>query len=246
MEETTDCKQRDGSAMTADFKVRIIKVKIKGILFDMDGVLVSSIGSVERSWTKWALEVGLDPTEAIAAAHGRRSIDSVRAMRPDLNAEIENQKILDWEVEDREGVEQLVGVSALIAQLPATAWTVVTSAARRLAISRLEAAGIVPPEKFISGDEVTRGKPDPEPYRKGAELLGFDPGDCLVIEDAVSGATAGRAAGCRVLATTLSHSIESLVAADWIVETLEGIHVTPLPGEWLELVFEPLPRPVRE
>jgi len=241
MGERTQLKTYRGSGMTADFKVRI-----KGILFDMDGVLVSSIGSVERSWTKWALEVGLDPEEAIAKAHGRRSIDSVRAMRPDLDAVEENRKILNWEIEDQEGVEQLAGVSALIAQLPATVWTVVTSAARSLAVARMGAAGIAPPAKFISGDEVNKGKPDPEPYRKGAELLGFDPQDCLVIEDAVSGATAGRAAGCKVLATTLSHSIESLIAADWIVETLEGIHVTVLPGEWLELAFEPLPRPARD
>jgi mannitol-1-/sugar-/sorbitol-6-phosphatase len=221
-----------------------MKLKIRGILFDMDGVLVSSIGSVERSWTKWALEVGLDPEAAIAAAHGRRSIDSVRAMRPDLDAEAENKKIEDWEVEDREGVEQLAGVGALIAQLPAKTWTVVTSATKRLAISRLEAAGIFPPERFITADVVSKGKPDPEPYRKGAELLGFAPHECLVIEDAVSGATAGRAAGCMVLATTLSHSIESLEAADWIVETLEGIHVTVLPAnEGLELDFQPLPRP---
>jgi sugar-phosphatase len=95
-------------------------------------------------------------------------------------------------------------VGELIAQLPPTAWTVVTSAARRLAVARLGSAGVVPPEKFIRADDVSNGKPDPEPYRKGAELLGFDPADCLVIEDAVSGATAGRAAGCKVLATTLS------------------------------------------
>jgi sugar-phosphatase len=233
-----------GSGMKADDGVESEKVRIRGILFDMDGVLVSSIGSVERSWTRWAHEVGLDPEEAIAQAHGRRSIDSVRAMRPDLDAEAENQKIEDWEVEDREGVEQLAGVGTLIAQLPDGAWTIVTSATRRLAIARLEAAGIVPPPKFISADEVFNGKPDPEPYRRGAELLGFDPHDCLVIEDAVSGATAGRAAGCKVLATTLSHSIESLVVADWIVETLEGIRVTVLPeAQGMELDFHPLPRP---
>jgi sugar-phosphatase len=230
--------------MTAELEVPIQRVRIKGILFDMDGVLVSSIGSVERAWTKWAKRVGLNPEEAIAKAHGRRSIDSVRAMRPDLDAVAENQRIEDWEVEDREGVEELAGVCAFIDQLPDHAWTIVTSASRRLAISRLEAAGIPRPEKFISADEVVKGKPDPEPYRKGAELLGFDPVDCLVIEDAVSGATAGRAAGCKVLATTLSHSIESLIAADWIVETLEGIHVTVLPGDQgLELAFQPLARP---
>jgi mannitol-1-/sugar-/sorbitol-6-phosphatase len=226
-----------------------MKVRIKGILFDMDGVLVSSIGSVERSWTKWALLHGLDPARAIESAHGRRSIDSIRALRPDLDAEAENTKVEDWEVEDREGVEQLPGVSALIAQLPSGSWTIVTSATKRLAVARLEAAGITPPANFITADVVIKGKPDPEPYRKGAELLGFAPADCLVIEDAVSGATAGRAAGCKVLATTLSHSIESLIAADWVVETLEGIEATVLAGgegvggQGLELEFQPLPRP---
>lgn len=220
-----------------------MKIRIKGILFDMDGVLVSSIGSVERAWTKWAEMHGLDPVSTIHGAHGRRSIDSIRAIRPDLDAQSENDRIEDWEVEDREGVHRLAGVSALFAQLPEGSWTIVTSATRRLAKARLEAAGITPPEKFITADDVAKGKPDPEPYRKGAELLGFDPHECLVIEDAVSGATAGRAAGCKVLATTLSHSIESLIAADWIVDTLEGIKVTVLGAEGLELEFQPLPRP---
>jgi sugar-phosphatase len=90
---------------------------------------------------------------------------------------------------------------------------------------------------------VQKGKPDPEPYRKGVELLGFAPEDCLVIEDAESGATAGHAAGCRVLGTTFSHSIENLEAADWIVDSLEHVKVAALAdSQGLELDFEPLPR----
>ncbi len=221
-----------------------MKIRIKGILFDMDGVLVSSIGSVERSWTKWALRHGIDPAYAVQNAHGRRSIDSIRAMRPDLDAEAENDLVEGWEVEDTEGVEALAGVKDLIRRLPPGSWTVVTSATRRLAEARLGAAGITPPAKWITADVVVKGKPDPEPYCKGAEILGFSPEHCLVIEDAVSGATAGRAAGCKVLATTLSHSVESLEAADWVVDTLEGIEVTVLPGgPGLELEFQSLPRP---
>jgi sugar-phosphatase len=221
-----------------------MKVRIKGILFDMDGVLVSSIGSVERSWTRWAEMQGLDPAYVIQAVHGRRSIDSIQLLRPGLNAQEENDRIEDWEIVDIEGVEQLAGVNDLIARLPLHRWAIVTSATKRLAETRLDAAGIPRPAKMVTADAVTKGKPDPEPYLKGAELLGFAPNDCLVIEDAASGATAGQAAGCMVLATTFSHSIESLVAADWIVDSLEGITVTVLPGdEGLELEFEPLPRP---
>src|ERR1700689_1998588 len=143
-----------------------VNIRCKGVLFDMDGVLVSSIGSVERSWTKWANLYGLDPEEIVKRAHGRRSIDSVRAIRPDLDAEAENQKIEDWEVEDTEGVEAVTGVCNLIKRLPPGSWTIVTSATRRLAEVRLGAAGIVPPAKWITSDMVRNGKPDPEPYLK--------------------------------------------------------------------------------
>jgi len=220
-----------------------MKITVKGILFDMDGVLVSSIGSVERSWGKWAALYGLDPEETVKRAHGRRSIDSVRAIRPDLDAETENRKIENWEVEDTEGVEAVAGVCHFLKRLPPGSWTIVTSATRRLAEVRLGAAGITPPSKWITSDVVVNGKPDPEPYRKGVELLGLAPEDCLVVEDAQSGATAGKAAGCKVLGTTFSHSIEELTAADWIVHTLEHVGVTVLPNNHgLELEFEPMQR----
>ena len=59
----------------------------------------------------------------------------------------------------------------------------------------------------------------------GAEILGLAPEDCLVIEDSASGARAGHAAGCTVLATLFSHSVESLSYADYIVRSLEDVHV---------------------
>ncbi len=73
---------------------------------------------------------------------------------------------------------------------------------------------------------VERGKPDPEPYRRGAELLGFSPEECVVVEDAPSGVGAGKAAGCRVLGVLGTHSAEELRAADWVVGSLEDVEVT--------------------
>ena len=77
------------------------------------------------------------------------------------------------------------------------------------------------PSHIVSADMVTQGKPHPEPYRKGAALLGLSPAECLVIEDSASGAKAGHAAGCKVLATLYSHSLEACGDADWIVHSLE-------------------------
>jgi len=208
-----------------------VHIRCKGVLFDMDGILISSLGSVERSWTKWSEMRGIDPAAAMAIVHGCRSIDSVRLLRPDLDAEVENQIVEDMEIEDTEGVRVLSGVRALLRALPAPLWTVVTSATERLARVRMAAGGIPVPERFISAEQVANGKPHPDPYLAGAALLGFDPADCVVFEDAASGSEAGRAAGCTVVATTFSHSVESLAAADYLIEDVTGVEVEVLPGD---------------
>ena len=207
----------------------------------MDGVLVSSIGSVERSWRRWAAENGVDPELAVRTAHGCRALDTVRFLRPDIDALAGLQRIEDLEVDDNEGLEILPGVPEFLARLPVGSWTVVTSATERLARVRLEQGGISAPEGFITGDGVTNGKPHPEPYLKGAERLGLAPADCLVMEDAAAGARAGHAAGCKVLATLFSHSLESLAAADWVVNSLAEVSLE-VRGEVIELEFTPVER----
>ena len=189
----------------------------------MDGILVSSLGSVERSWSKWAEMRGIDPELACNIAHGRRAIDTIGKLRPDLDPELELKVIEDIEIEDNDGLTVLPGVLDLLAALPQNRWTVVTSATERLARVRMDAGGIPAPERLITADFVTRGKPHPEPFLAGAALLGFAPHDCVVFEDSSSGAMAGRAAGCTVVATTFSHSIESLDAAHYLVRDLTGI-----------------------
>jgi sugar-phosphatase len=215
----------------------------RGILFDMDGVLVSSLGSVERSWETWATARGVDPGLAIRTAHGRRAIETIRLLRPDLNDMEELQWLERMEIEDNVGLKMLAGVERILDHLPEKYWTVVTSATEKLARSRMEQGGIRVPKRIVSADAVTLGKPNPEPYRKGAELLGLAPADCLVIEDSASGAKAGHGAGCKVLATLYSHSLESLKDADWIVHSLDDVQVR-VAGDALEVQFAPIERKV--
>ena len=189
----------------------------------MDGILISSIGTVERSWTKWARMRGIDPELARKTAHGRRAIETIALLRPDLDGETELKIVEDFEIVDNEGLKALPGVCELLRSLPPERWTVVTSATKKIARVRLAAGGIPVPARLVTANLVTRGKPHPEPFIAGAALLGFKPEECVVFEDSASGAKAGRAAGCTVIATTFSHPVKSLDAAHYLVEDLTGV-----------------------
>lgn len=202
-----------------------VQVLCKGILFDMDGILISSLGSVERSWTKWARMRGVDPERTLQIAHGRRSVETITLLRPDLDVNAENDLIEQMEMDDTDGVAVLPGVRALLNSLPPNRWTVVTSATGPLARVRLQFVGVPMPEQIVTADAVTEGKPHPAPYLAGAKLLGLASEECVVFEDSESGAKAGRAAGCTVIATPFSHPIESLDAAHYLVPDLTAVSV---------------------
>jgi sugar-phosphatase len=216
-----------------------ICVETKGILFDMDGVLISSIGSVVRCWRRWAEMYDVPNAEIYEVPHGVRAIDIVKMLRPDIDPEEGLRVIEDMEIEDMADLKVLPGVKKLLESIPLERWAIVTSATRRLLLGRLEAAGLPIPARIISGDMVERGKPDPEPYRRGAELLGFRPEECIVVEDAPSGVGAGVAAGCRVLGVLGTHSLEELREAEWVAPSLEEVKVTAAAGG-LELCFVPV------
>jgi len=218
-----------------------VAIQCQGVLFDMDGVLISSIDSVERSWTTWAQNRGLAPAHALRIVHGCRAEDTMRKLGLTLDLQAELKILEDLEVADQEGVRALDGVLALLAALPSSSWTVVTSATRRLARARLAAAGITPPERMISGDDVAEGKPNPAPYLAGASLLGLDAMQCVVLEDSLSGIASGRAAGCTVIGTTFTHPAEELGAAHYLLHDVTGMQVERA-ASGLLLRFTPLDR----
>jgi sugar-phosphatase len=212
-----------------------VNVTAKGLLFDLDGVLISSIDSATRCWRRWAAMYDVPDAANFVLPHGRPARDIVIMLRPDIDPDEGLRVIEDMEMEDTGDIQVLPGVRELLASLPPERWTIVTSCTRRLLDARLKAAGLPEPDKLITSDMVTRGKPDPEPYIRGAEALGFAPADCIVVEDAVSGVMAGVAAGCPVLAVLSSTPRIELKAATWIARSLapvkvvadaDGLHLT--------------------
>jgi mannitol-1-/sugar-/sorbitol-6-phosphatase len=232
-------RSRYNEHMVSLLGVSPVRIHCQGILFDMDGILISSIDSVVRSWTRWAQMRDVDPAYAVELAHGRRAIETVALLRPDLDSTEELRVIEDIEVADGLGLSVLPGVEKLIGSLPSDRWTVVTSATERLARARLAQAGLPVPARMITADQVEKGKPQPDPYLAGAALLGLAPETCVVFEDSSSGVQAGHAAGCTVVGTTFSHEAESLGAADYLVADLAGVKVSR-GGDGIYLEFDPL------
>ena len=212
----------------------------------MDGVLVSSIGSANRCWSEWARRYGIPGWETYRIPHGVRATEIILSLRPDFTAEEAAEglrRIEDMEIADTDGLKVLGGVTELLGAMPPERWTIVTSATRRLLLGRLKAAGLPYPDELITADDVVHGKPHPEPYQKGAAMLGFSSGDCVVVEDAPSGVGAGVAAGSQVMGVLGTHEAKDLYAAgaDWVVESLSGVKVVSTENG-LQLKFEVVAR----
>ena len=216
-----------------------MQIQCRALLFDMDGVLVDSTPAVARVWTNWANRFGLDPGEVVRQAHGRPSIATIRELLPAADHRAEDQAIEKAEIEDIEDVIALPGATQLLSALPNDRFAVVTSATRALAVVRLRAAGFAIPKHLISFNDIERGKPDPEPYLRGAQVLGLSAASCVVIEDAPAGIQSGKAAGSRVLAlrTTAPDSALDAAGADWIVTDCSTISLQRIDGD-KDLVFE--------
>jgi len=202
-----------------------VALTCRGLLFDLDGVLVDSTAAVARVWRQWALERGLDPEFVIGHAHGRRSLETIQIVAPQLDAAAENTRVESLEIADKAGVIALPGAVALLRRLPPDRFTLVTSATRALAVARLGYAGLPVPRRFISAGDMTQGKPFPEPYVKGAALLGLSPTDCVVFEDTPAGIQAAHAAGMHAVALHTTYAPEELKAADFIVSSLADVQI---------------------
>jgi sugar-phosphatase len=179
-------------------------IEAAGFLFDMDGTLVDSTPVVEAVWTSFGERHGIDPAALLAYAHGRQAVDTIAHFLPELSVAERDGLVSDLvaeEVTRTDGIVQIPGAVALLEGLIADGApvAVVTSAPRELAVARLRAAGIPVPEVLVAAEDVSRGKPDPEGYRRAADLLGVPIEDCVVFEDAEAGLAAAVASGARVV-----------------------------------------------
>ncbi|MDX8443069.1 HAD-IA family hydrolase [Mesorhizobium australafricanum] len=166
------------------------------VAFDLDGTLVDSEAVVESALRRWAREERICPDNAVRMSAARRDIDLVAAIAPGLSPEREANRIADYEVQAMRLLRPIEGAVEFYSSIPAERRSIVTSSARVSALARLEAAGLSWPRIMIAAEDVSQGKPYPQPYQTLLRMLRIAGKRCLVFEDSPTGIEAAIAAGC--------------------------------------------------
>jgi sugar-phosphatase len=191
------------------------------VLFDLDGTLVDSGAAVRRSWVTWALENGI-AAEQLHGFHGMPAAQILAELVPAEQVPAAAERLEQLEVGDVDDVVLLPGAARALGDVGASRSAIVTSCTAPLAAARIAAAAVPSPAVVVTAGDVEVGKPDPAPFLLAARRLGVDAGGCLVVEDAVSGLAAARAAGMATLAVTTTYQAAAL-QADVVVTDLDAV-----------------------
>jgi len=202
-----------------------INITCLALLSDLDGTLIDSARCVDYAWENWAVSHKLDVEWIKKSAHGMRTADSLKFIAPHLNLETEMARLEDLECDCTDGLVPINGAQTLLTSLSSARWAIVTSGSNRLANHRLGYVGLPRPSVFITADDVSVGKPEPQCYLLAAGGLGVNPSDCVVLEDSPAGIKAGKAAGATVIAIGVSSADHDISAADYVVHDLSKIKV---------------------
>jgi HAD superfamily hydrolase (TIGR01509 family) len=206
---------------------------IRGVLFDMDGVLVDSEAFICRAAVKMFGELGTEVTPEdflpFTGMGENRYIGGV-AQKYKLEVDIDKVKARTYEIYGQiagGNLTALRGVHEFIARCRSKGLRLALATSADTVKMEINLREInLSADTFLSivtGLDVVNKKPFPDIYLKAAENIGLKPEECLVVEDAVSGIKAGKAAGCRCLAVTTSFDAAALHEADWICDSLLGV-----------------------
>jgi beta-phosphoglucomutase len=203
---------------------------IKGVLFDMDGVLVDSEPFICKAAIMMFEELGVkvkpEDFHPFVGMGENRYIGGV-AENHGVKVDIEKVKARTYQIYKsivRGNLLPLPGALAFVAKCrkKGLELALATSADHVKMEVNLNEIGLSHGtfHAVITGQEVENKKPSPDIYIMAAHKTGLEPNECLVVEDAVSGIRAGKAAGCRCLAVTTSFTASELHEADWICDSL--------------------------
>lgn len=196
--------------------------------------------SIRATWTRWAIERGLQPAEVLAAIH-MTGVELVRRFAPELDAHAEVRRISAGQATREGPLGRFDGALETLERLPEDRWAIVTSARQEPALRHLTMAGLPVPRVLVTAELTPRGKPDPAGYRLAAERLGVAPGACLAVEDSPAGLSAALDAGMFAVGVTNTHNAPELAHANLVIKSLTALDVVADPledGGWMRVRWE--------
>ena len=210
--------------------------EIEAIIFDLDGVIIDSNPEIERFWLEWANKEGftISKAEIRDAIHGRKGVETIELLfhassKDTKKAIIDSAKVFDSNMQP----SLIKGIDVLVQQINVLGIPtgIVTSSHFSRTKKMLDLHQLFESFAFfITAEDVLRGKPDPEPYRKMQEKLQVPASTCLVFEDAISGIQSAKAAGMQVIGILGEHTLPNDLlqhgAAD-VINHYKGIILRP-------------------
>jgi beta-phosphoglucomutase len=201
-------------------------------LFDMDGVIIDSNPVHKIALRQFCEKHGhhLDEGQLRTKIYGRTNKDWIPVVFGDLPKEKIEEYGQEKEALFRElykdAIKPVEGLPDFLRRLKDNGFAraIATSAPRAnvdFTLSKTDTDRYF--ETILDESFVEKGKPDPEIYLKTAKALGFEPGNCIVLEDSLSGVKSGKSAGCKVVAITTTHTPEELAEADLVINNFHGL-----------------------
>lgn len=204
----------------------------QGVIFDMDGVLVDSGWAHRQAWFDLAEQEGLEMSdEFFSSTFGMQNDTILPMLRPDMS-KADLDRLSDWKEQRyrdlvRSRPKAAEGVLALLANLKARDFRLgIGSSAPKANLdvfwAPLGLGNYI--EATVTKEQVVEGKPAPETFLKAAAKLSVAPDRCVVVEDAIHGVQAAKAAGMQVVAVTTTRRREELTLADRVVDSLAELN----------------------
>ncbi|PSU70865.1 HAD-IA family hydrolase [Photobacterium phosphoreum] len=212
-------------------------ITVRGFIFDVDATLVDTIAVIDEIWKEWSAVKKLNFTDVRPFVHGRKINETLAEINPKYNTEDGVLEVKCIAVEKMKKAKAITGALKFVKQIPNEMWSIATSGPRQVAVTSLKASGFSLPEVMVCGEDVTQGKPHPEPFLTAAKQLNLLPKQCVAFEDSPVGIRSALEAGCFTIALTTSHAKHELEEANVIIDDFADINLIFTKDNEITLVF---------